>query len=69
MMKIKSQLRRLGGEPRPPLIKDIRFGNTVGEIVRHEGEKQIGQVMTPPRRSPKRWRINVPNLAHDPVNN
>ena len=51
MQKMEAELRRLAGERRIPLIKEIRFGNTVDEIVRYEGEKKIDLVITAPHRS------------------
>ncbi len=68
MMQMEAQLRRLAGERRIPLIKEIRFGNAVDEIVRYEGEKQINLVVTAPHRSQKRWWRNVPHLTHNLVN-
>ena len=68
MQKIEAELRRLARERRIPLIKEIRFGNTVDEIVKYEGEKKIDLVITAPHRSQKRRWKNVPHLTQSLVN-
>jgi universal stress protein A len=67
MKKMDAEINLIARGRAVPILKEIRFGHTVDEIIKYEGEKKIDLVVTAPHKSQKRWWRIAPHLTNSLV--
>jgi nucleotide-binding universal stress UspA family protein len=68
LRKMDDEISRVMGRGRVEMIHEVRFGDTIDEILKKEHEENIDLVVTAPHGSTKGWHKFSPHLTNDLVN-